>query len=274
MDRRGVTLYASLAESSAHITGDPSALQRLFYDLCCHLADTSPRGGRVELTMERVGADTRVMLEGRRSADAPIAAAPGNPKLVDPMQARSIVEAHKGHVEFDTSEAEVLCISLSFPLRAISESAGPAGTTETVAIDGLRIAAVDDQDDAREAMSILLSMQGAQVEQFDTGHGLIERLRHADRTEWPDLLICDIALGEESGYEVLRSLRSLEDERDVALDQRLPAIALTGYAGSEHRTRALMAGFQMHLAKPVAADELLAAIGALARRPAERNPAA
>lgn len=96
---------------------------------------------------------------------------------------------------------------------------------------------------------------------------MLEQLRSRAPGDWPGLLICDIALGEhEDGYSVLRALREFEAERGIALDQRLPAIALTGFAGVESRVEALLAGFQLHMAKPVEPQELVVAAAGLAIR--------
>ena len=83
-------------------------------------------------------------------------------------------------------------------------------------------------------------------------------MRERSRSAWPDLLICDIGLPEEDGYHLLKRVRSLEAQRRVPLAERMPAIALTGYAQPEDRTQALIAGFQAHLSKPAMPDVLLA----------------
>ena len=119
---------------------------------------------------------------------------------------------------------------------------------------------------AREALGAVLESRGASVQTVRSGHAALEQLARLPTEAWPQVLICDIALGEESGYDVLRQLRALEGARDVALERRLPAVALTGYAGADDRMQALLAGFQIHLAKPVDPDELAATVGTLARR--------
>jgi ATP-binding cassette subfamily B protein len=134
---------------------------------------------------------------------------------------------------------------------------------ETASLAGRTIFVVDDHEDAREVLSMVLEEREARVEAFDSGHALLSRLAAMDKSQWPDVLICDIGLPDEDGYSVLRHVRSLEAERGVRLVERVPAIALTGHAEAEDRTRALMAGFQIHLAKPVAPNELLAAIESL-----------
>jgi ATP-binding cassette subfamily B protein len=122
---------------------------------------------------------------------------------------------------------------------------------------------VDDDEDARETLKMLLEMHRATVEALASGGELVDTLRARPRGRWPDLLVCDIGLHDVDGYTALRQVREQEAGRETPLESRMPAIALTGYAESEDRMRALLAGFQMHLAKPVDPAELLAAIGSL-----------
>src|SRR5690606_37951594 len=121
-----------------------------------------------------------------------------------------------------------------------------------------------DHDDAREAIAAVLESHGARVEALASGHGVLAALREAGT--WPDLLVCDIGLPDMEGYDVLRRVRALEAERGVILAGRMPAIALTGYADPEDRTHALLAGFQVHLAKPVDPRALLAIVARLLER--------
>ena len=107
---------------------------------------------------------------------------------------------------------------------------------------------------------------------FSTGRDALAYLEGRPANGWPQLMICDISLGDENGYAIVRRLRHVEAERGVPLDQRLPAVALTGHAHADDRIRALMAGFQVHLAKPVDADELVATLAALAGRAPEQAP--
>src|SRR5690606_11576633 len=99
---------------------------------------------------------------------------------------------------------------------------------------------------------------------YESGDSLLLALRTTPASEWPDVLICDISLGEPDGYEVIAAIRQMEAERSSSLAQRLPAIALSGYSGSEDRLRALLAGFQVHVGKPVDPRELVATILAVA----------
>ncbi|HEX7085844.1 MAG TPA: response regulator [Vicinamibacterales bacterium] len=121
-------------------------------------------------------------------------------------------------------------------------------------LSGLRVLLVEDEPDAREALTSLLRLHGAEVISVGSvSEALAEARRHA-----PDLLLSDIAMPDRDGYELLRELRSLPRFA------RLPAAALTAFAGSADRQRALAAGFQIHLAKPVEPDHLLSAVQSLA----------
>jgi CheY-like chemotaxis protein len=123
---------------------------------------------------------------------------------------------------------------------------------------GLRLLLVEDQEDAREMLQVLLENHGAQVRAVASAAEAFQCLR-----EWrPDILVSDIGLPGENGYELLQRIRALPAEEGG----RTPAIALTAYARAEDRARALRAGFDMHVPKPVEAAELLAVLAAAAER--------
>ena len=115
---------------------------------------------------------------------------------------------------------------------------------------------VDDEVDARELVKRLLEMAGATVSVASSASEAIERILAAR----PDVLVCDIGMPGEDGYSLIRRLRVHEESQTNAL----PAVALTAYARSEDRTKAIRAGFQNHLSKPVEPAELLAIVGSLA----------
>jgi len=138
----------------------------------------------------------------------------------------------------------------------------------------LRVMSIDDHADARESLQQLLEGEGAEVKAFSTGASAVEWLEQHPAGQWPQVLICDIALGNEDGHQVMRHIRQIEQQRGVALDDRLPAVALTGLAQPGDRMRSLMAGFQVHLAKPVDPQELVSALMSLSGRTGGRPAAA
>ncbi|WP_374672915.1 ATP-binding cassette domain-containing protein [Ideonella sp.] len=132
---------------------------------------------------------------------------------------------------------------------------------------GLAVMCVDDDRDALSALTEVLQEEGAAVLAFSSGRDAIGWLNQHGTAQWPQLLACDISLGGgEDGHAVVRRIRQIEAERGVPLAERLPALALTGLARPEHRLMALMAGFQVHLAKPVDPPELIATLVHLAGR--------
>ena len=124
-------------------------------------------------------------------------------------------------------------------------------------LTGLRLLVVDDEEDTREMLVLLLEAQGAQVFQASSA----AEGRHKLQVERPDVLLSDVGMPSEDGYAFIESVRALP--REAGGD--VPAIALTAYARSGDRTQALAAGFHSHIAKPVEPRELSAIITALVR---------
>ena len=125
-------------------------------------------------------------------------------------------------------------------------------------LTGLEVLLVEDENDVREVLTIVLQRCGATVRAASSAR---EALDMIDKTQ-PDVLVTDIAMPIEDGYDLLKKIRALDNSRAA----KIPAVALTGYAGSEDRKRAMAAGFQMHLPKPVDPEQLAAAVASLALR--------
>jgi ATP-binding cassette subfamily B protein len=187
---------------------------------------------------------------------------------------RSLIERQGGRFSIEPPGADHgMRYVIEMPLRAVDADATPPRSSASVAtlgiarpLAGLRILSIDDSADARESLSLLLEIEGAQVLALASGEAALDWLEGHPPGDWPSLVLCDISLGAQDGYAVMRRIRHLEAERGVGLDQRVPAIALTGHAGAGDRVRALMAGFQVHLAKPVNPGELVSTIFALVGR--------
>lgn len=280
LEAKGVNLYTLLSSEAARITGDPSALQQLIWDLYAHAVAVTPPGGRVELRLDRAGPATRLTItDGRPPHDEAAAQAPadGEPEVLrsmaalDPARAQAEAERLGGTLRVVPAAAGAMAYTLEFPLRAIDElpaSAQPAA----IDLAGRSIMVVDDQEDARGLVAEVLADCGAAVQTCASGGQALGVLQQGAPGDWPDLLVCDIALGDMEGYQVIRRIRALEAERDAPLGDRMPAIALSGHTGAEDRLRALLAGFQVHIAKPVDPRELLATVASLLR-PAQRRAA-
>jgi len=197
---------------------------------------------------------------------------------------KSLVELHGGEVKVESEgKGRGATFTVMFPLAiksgmaamerpALASFAGAASRARTegsiplpdgVTIEGVRVLAVDDQEEARVTLSNFLGKCGAVVTTASSAAEALAFLSDHLGGERPDVLVCDIAMPGEDGYSALRRVRALEHERGVAQQQQIPAIALTAMARSEDRLQALNAGFKMHVSKPVEPAELVTVIASV-----------
>ena len=271
IDARGVHFFATFGREPARVTGDAGDLQRLAWDLMAHAVQSSAPGGRVEVRLEREQGEVRLAVTHMNAP--PLAAVPQEPakrprlpgteRHFEPGELRALVEEHHGRFTVEAAPPSGTTYAARIPLRAVDTHGPPqpprSAPGET-AIAGRRILVLDDHEDAREVLALVLEGKGAQVPVFATGGEALRYLRATPADAWPHLLVCDIGLPDIDGHEVLKEVRRMEAERGMPLERRVPAIALTGRAEPADRTRALLAGFQAHLAKPVDPNDLLATI--------------
>jgi ATP-binding cassette subfamily B protein len=257
------------------VTGDPGELQQVVWDLLGRAIDGSDAGGRIEVRLERAGGEVRFVVSDTQAAAPPLRVVdgsvgsiiPGTSRRFDAGRLRRIVQEHHGRLTVEHNGAVGTSHIVTLPMRAVSLPAPTAGAEDTARTGAIladrRILIVDDNEDAREVLAAVLQASGARAETLASGEELLARLDRESRDQWPDLLLCDIGLEGQDGYSVMRHVRALEAERRTALSERMPAIALTGHVQPEDRMRALLSGFQLHLAKPVEPRELFAAIASL-----------
>lgn len=279
IDEKELAVYSLIGSDPARVTGDPSVLQ----DIICRVFDSAiaatPLGGRVELRVEREGQYACVSVTDGRHAPLLSEADVIDPlpdhvlRPLDPLQMGALLEPMGGSFHSEPApDGDGHRFSVKLPLRAVA-SLMPAATAVTAAaaqknaLEGLTVFVVDDQDEARELIAGVLEDHGAKTAAFSTGNDLLQRLQDPAQA-WPDLLFCDIAIGEPDGFKVISEIRRMEAQRRSALSQRLPAVALSGFSGPEDRLRALLAGFQVYVTKPVDPRELIATTLAVAKRPA------
>ncbi|MCE4553129.1 ATP-binding cassette domain-containing protein [Roseateles cellulosilyticus] len=273
LEARRVEPYTSIDMEVANVVGDASRMARIVH-LVCQLALRGAAGGRLEARLARVGNASQLTLgfHGRLAEE--------RQAVPDTLELRTLVAEAGGQLAFTPDAASgAQQIQLAFALPAVvpQQPAWPETApapleddTEPLNTDprplaGLNVLCVDDDEDALASLGSLLEMDGARTERATSGRQALERLASRDVADWPDMLVCDIALGAEDGHAVVRSVRAMEARRDVPVGQRLPAVALTGMAQPEDRLRALAAGFQRHLAKPVRPEELVRTLRQLAR---------
>jgi len=291
-DAKQLELTTTIDPAAGPILGDPSRLQQIVMNLLSNAIKFTRPGGRVEVCLSRP--DSRVRLEVRdtgigiaaehlpyiferfRQVDSSNIRAHGGLGLglaiVDYLvrQQSGIVSAESAgvdegatfRVEFPLMSSELLAadpsrLQLSSELRGtVLDSAEAPGDNK---LTGLRILLIEDDPDTQELLAAVLRGHGAEIIALDSSaSALIE----VDRAK-PDLIISDIGMSQENGYEFIQKVRRLDPEAGG----RIPAIALTAYAGSSDRRRALRTGFQTHLPKPVEPDDLLTAVLSLTFKP-------
>lgn len=286
-------LETAIDPAAGPIMGDPARLQQVVTNLLSNAIKFTPAGGRIEVRMDRPDSTVRLVVK-----DTGIGIAPEHlPHIFERFRQvdSSNVRAHGGlglglaivdylvrqqggtvsvdsngvgsgatfKVVFPLTSSEVIAPELP-PSILISNSPKTMLDSSLASVDGrlkdLRILLVEDDVDTRELIAALLSQQGAEVIAVNSSATALPEVKRVK----PDLIISDIGMTGENGYEFIRKVRSL----DPQAGGRIPAIALTAYAGSRDRRRALLAGFQMHLPKPVEPDDLLAMVLSLTFKPA------
>jgi CheY-like chemotaxis protein len=185
---------------------------------------------------------------------------------------KHLVELHGGTVRVSSPGlAQGATFVITLPLHAapsvVREEVFPPTSdierSESLRLDGITVLAVDDEADSRDVVSRILRHCGATVITADSaerGFALLQETR-------PAILVCDIGMPEEDGHALLRRVRSLPPEQGGTT----PAIALTAFARAEDRVRALRAGFQMHLAKPIDPAELVLVLLSLVKSASSRS---
>jgi two-component system CheB/CheR fusion protein len=276
--------------SSATVLGDAARLQQVVWNLLSNAIKFTPAGGRVEIVLEAINdrAQLRVSDTGKgiraemlpyifdRFHQGDSSTSKANQGLGLGLSiVRHLVELHGGTVQADSpGEGQGTTMTLRFPLRSLSPELTPAIDLKSTALvapanpssdivpslAGLHILAVDDRIDTRELLEFVLESYGAQVLTVTSAKSAI-----AAMTENPgkyDVLISDIGMPEEDGYFLIREVRTLAAEAGG----EIPAIALTAYAGDKERQRAIEAGFNEHISKPVKPVQLALMVANLAGR--------
>ncbi|MEW6736093.1 MAG: ATP-binding protein [Acidobacteriota bacterium] len=284
IDTKQINLQMVIEPEVGAIAGDPDRLQQVVWNLLSNAIKFTPKGGQIEIRLERINSKARItvsdtgegispeflpyMFERFRQADSSRTRKYGGLGLGLAI-VRHLVELHGGTVHADSlGVGQGAKITVELPLLAITTNRCGLITPHTNACDdvsvaytpliGLRVLVVDDEPDTRELLTRVLTKYGADVKTCASATETLELL-----PQWqPDVLLADIGMSVEDGYDLIRKVRALQPQ-SVA---DVPAAALTAYASSEDRLRALSAGFQVHVSKPVEPNELIAVIAGLAGR--------
>jgi signal transduction histidine kinase/ActR/RegA family two-component response regulator len=284
-DARGVRVQTILDPGVGPVSGDPDRLQQVFWNLLANAVKFTGRGGRVQVRLERVNSHLEVavsdtgegiapdflpyVFERFRQADAGATRKAGGLGLGLAI-VRHIVEMHGGTVHAASEgQGQGATFRVRLPLMIVHPPPSPSPRehprtlrTEVLTtlgdLAGIRVVAIDDEQDALDLLRLVLETAGASVVAFSSPVIALEQLAAAR----PDAVIVDIGMPEMDGFAFIGRLRA---SADPAV-RNLPAAALTAFARSEDRTKALRSGFEMHLAKPVDPGELVAAVATLVRR--------
>jgi PAS domain S-box-containing protein len=283
-DAKGVQLTTVFDPGAETVMGDPDRLQQVAWNLVSNAVKFTPAGGRVELRLHPVdshvelvvsdtGAGIRAdflpfVFERFRQGDAGTTRKTGGLGLGLAI-VRHLVEMHGGTVHAASpGEGKGATFAVRLPLAARQQEAPPrrehprTGAGDQLRavgeLRGVRVFAIDDEDDALTLLRVVLEAAGADVITSNSASAALDRMAATK----PHVLIVDLGMPGMDGFQFIASVRGSADP-DV---RRVPAAALTAFARSEDRTKALRSGFEMHLAKPIDPSELVAAVATLVRR--------
>jgi PAS domain S-box-containing protein len=300
-EAKGIRLQVVLDPHAGPVSGDPDRLQQVVWNLLSNAIKFTPKEGRVQVLLARVNShleltvsDTGQGIEKEflpyvfdrfRQADPSTTRTHGGLGLGLAI-VRHLVELHGGTVTAESEGAgQGTTFKVSLPLMIVhqpeyalhagggGEHAAPSAEHPTAGgrltlpcppeLEGLRVLLVEDEPDSREMLTVVLTQCRADVRAVSNAADALLQVE-----SWrPDVLISDIEMPGEDGYALIRKVRSLSPERGG----KIPAAALTAYARAEDRMRALLAGFQLHVPKPVEPAELAAVVASLAGRVVEQE---
>ena len=283
-ENRRTTLTTALDAAVGPVLGDATRLQQVVWNLLSNAVRFTPAGGRVAVGLRRVGQEAQLTV-----TDSGRGMGPGLlPRVFDRFRqgesgtmrshgglglglsiARQIVELHGGTIRAASpGEGHGATFTVTLPLVASPAlRPGPPpprvraeqpDRAQTRPLENVDVLVVDDDAETREVLKVALGFEGARVM---TAPSVADAVA-AIEARWPDVLVSDIGMPGEDGYDLIRRVRRLE----AARGRHIPAIALTAYAAAEDRRRTLQAGYDSHLAKPVEASAFAPLIASLLPR--------
>jgi PAS domain S-box-containing protein len=273
---KSVTISSTIETEQMMAVGDPARLRQVVWNLLSNAIKFTPHGGRVDLHLRRVGSyadlvvsdtgigirneDLEHLFERFRQLGSTTTRRYGGLGLGLSI-VKHIVDLHGGTIRAASAgEGRGTRFTVGLPLRAVAEPAGDASSDAVVRTDagvslaGVTVLVVEDEPDMRTMIQLVLERHDAQVVTAASAREALEAVRRC-----PDVLVSDIRLPDIDGYELIKTIRSSDQPY-----AKTPAIALTAFARTEDRTRAIRAGFQSHIAKPFEATELVLVVASFA----------
>jgi signal transduction histidine kinase len=286
IEAKDIKFETVLDTEACLVLGDANRLQQIVWNLLSNAIKFTPTGGRVSAEVKRAGTRVRIsvgdsgigitseflpyIFDRFRQADGSTTRVHGGLGLGLSI-VKHLVEVHDGEVEVESAGRDQgATFTVSLPLSSAASSDAietavipepgsnglPAGFSKL--LKGLRILVVDDEADSRDLVTAILTRCGGKVRCCESVAEALETFR-----EWkPDLLVSDIGMPNEDGYELIKKLRKLRLKRA----KEIPVVALTAYATDDDRERTLSAGFQVHVAKPIEPEALVRSIAGAAGR--------
>jgi signal transduction histidine kinase/ActR/RegA family two-component response regulator len=288
-EARSIRLQPLLDPQAGPVSGDADRLQQVVWNLVSNAIKFTPKGGRVQIVLARVNSHVEITVSDTgkgisaeflphvfdrfRQADGSTTRRQGGLGLGLSI-VRQLVELHGGTVSVESNgegQGATFTVQLPSIVTRRSDEAGdgwrrrhPTAGGDAASFDcppslaGLRVLVVDDEADTRGMLRKVLEGCGSEVTTAGSAAEALAAIAHTK----PDIIISDIGMPEEDGYQLISKMRALE----TGLADRIPAIALTAYARVEDRVRALTAGFQVHVPKPIEPAELVAVVASLTGR--------
>jgi PAS domain S-box-containing protein len=284
-DAKGIQLRTRFEPGECLVKGDPNRLRQVIWNLLSNSIKFTQRGGSVNIDLTCVESTARLSVSDTgegisaeflpyvfdrfRQAEGSISRRQGGLGLGLAV-VRHLVELHGGTINAESEglgHGSVFIVDLPLaqerrdPARAEErrrEVERRGSRSGVVRLDGLHVLLVEDDDDSRKLLGTMLKRYGARV----TSTKSVKEAMQVFEGELPDVLVSDIGMPDEDGYELIRKLRSAPPEKGGLT----PAIALTGYASRKDRERALAAGYHQHIAKPIEQSDMIGAIAALVGR--------
>jgi PAS domain S-box-containing protein len=284
-DAKGMKLQTRFMPGQCLVKGDPNRLRQVIWNLLSNAIKFTPRHGSVSIDLTCVESTARLTVSDTgdgispeflpyvfdrfRQAEGSISRKQGGLGLGLAV-ARHLVELHGGTIRAESDGiGKGAVFTVDLPLA--QERRDPARAEErrreverrrsrmgAVRLDGVHVLLVEDDDDSRKLLGTMLKRYGARVTSTKSAAEALAVFEG----ELPDVLISDIGMPDQDGYELMRKLRALPPQRGG----KTPAIALTGYASRKDRERALNTGYQQHMAKPIEQADMIKAIAALVGR--------
>ncbi len=284
-EARSINLQTALDPRTSPISGDPDRLQQIFWNLLTNAIKFTPKGGHVEVRLERIASHVELTISDTgqgidpellphvfdrfRQSDSSSTRRHGGLGLGLSI-VRQLVELHGGTVTAASAGAGAgATFKVTLPMISVHHTLGDVEMTRPLSgnnplsegqqsLVDVRVLVVEDKSDARELVEVVLTKSGAEVVSVGSA---VEALAELERQRF-DVLVSDIGMPGMDGYALISKIRQLPLERGG----RIPAVALTAYAGVEDRMHVLSAGYQMHIPKPAEPAELTSVVASLAAR--------